>query len=145
MEHNATITVRAEARREDGECERIAYTVPGAFEQTAAGWAVVYAEPEESGMAGTQTRLDVASGRAELTRAGAVSSRMVFSPGSAFTSLYETPYGRLRASVRAASLRARVGAGGALLRIEYELELGGARSRHDLAVRVRLWEEDEER
>ena len=140
MKRQAIITVSAKTRYEGEESEKTVYTVGGTLEDTPDGWRVTYAEPEEAGMAGTETQMDILSGRVELTRAGAVRARFVFAPDRPFHSVYETPYGNLNAAVYTRSLRVRLGDRGGLLELKYELELGGTKSAHDLILRARAAE-----
>ena len=108
MKKYAAITVSAKARYEDGGREEALYRAAGVMEDLPAGYRVIYDEPEESGMAGTETVLVISPRRVELSHTGAVRSHLVFAEGETHTSAYETPYGTLPLSVYTAALRQRL-------------------------------------
>ena len=137
MKRKVWITVSAKARYEDGKKEKTLYTAAGTMEDIPMGWRFTYAEPEESGMAGTATLVEVAGRSVELIRLGTVRNHLSFSPGQAFESLYETPYGKMNMEVHTGSVRSRFTNGGGLLELDYELTAGGVRSERTLSLRVR--------
>ena len=136
MRQKAVITVSAKARYDNGDREEMLYTATGAAEHTPDGYRIEYAEPEQSGMAGTETTLLLSPRRVELSRRGAVQLRLLFAPGESCSSDYETPCGMFRITVTTASLRVRTHENGALVKLEYEMEAGGAVSHRRLSVRV---------
>lgn len=140
MKRNALITVSAKARYTGAGREKTIYTVNGTMEEAGAGWRVSYAEPEDSGMAGTVTMLDITRKSVELTRAGSVHHYLIFTQGLPFSSVYETPQGKFNTEIHTGSLRARFGGHGGLLEIKYDMELGGAASERELVVRVKTLE-----
>ena len=140
MKRKAVITVSAKTRYADAKREKSIYTVSGTMEETAAGWQLVYAEPAESGMAGTLTVLDISPGRVVLTRSGAVTHNFIFSQGDTFSTVYETPYGRLNTEIHTGALRARLNLHGGAVEVSYELTIGGVQSEHQLSLRVRTEE-----
>ena len=140
MKRKALITVSAKARYTDGNREKTIYTVNGTMEDAGAGWRVSYTEPEDGGMAGTVTMLDITRKRVELTRAGSVHHYLIFTQGLPFSSVYETPHGKFNAEIHTGSLRARFGGHGGLLELKYDMELGGVESARELTIRVKTLE-----
>ena len=137
MKRKAAITVSARTRYADAKREKMIYTVPGTIEDSAAGWQIVYDEPKDSGMEGTTTAFDVSSGRAVLTRSGAVNHSFIFSQGETQTTMYDTPYGRLSTELHTGVLRARLNRRGGAVELRYELTIGGAYSEHQLSLHIK--------
>lgn len=139
---NVQITIRSIQHFDGLEPERVEQTAQGCLEETERGFTLTYLEGEESGLGGTRTTLEVEGDRVTLTRAGEVSSRMVFEAGMSHTSDYATPYGVLPLEVHTHSLRTDLAQGE--IEIDYHITIGPQQSgRTSLRLSIRGAGEEE--
>ena len=135
------IFVSAAVHYADGSGDKTRVAAAGSMENDGALWRICYAEPEDGGMAGTETVLSVSPQRMELTRTGAVRLHLVFVPGETYASVYETPYGTFDAVAHTQALRVRMDAHGGLIDLRYTLTIAGAPDAHHLKIQVKSEEE----
>ena len=76
-----------------------------------------------TGMEGTTTTFAVKDDHVELTRTGAVQSRMVFETGKKNVSLYDMGFGALTIGIKARRLKNNLGPEGGRLEISYGIEI----------------------
>lgn len=96
-------------------------------------------DPDHFDRTAVRTLIKVSGKTAEVTRTGAINSRMVFTEGEALNSIYPTPYGNFDAEVFTRKLRVRQEDDTFRLRIFYDLTLNGAfisECEYDLTVHV---------
>lgn len=96
-------------------------------------------DPDHFDRTAVRTLIKVVGKTAEVTRTGAISSRMVFSEGEALNSIYPTPYGNFDAVVFTKKLRVRQEEDTFRLQIFYDLTLNGtfiSACEYDLTVCV---------
>lgn len=122
-ENNVHIAIKALQRR-GGETDSMRQQTEGRLEREGEGWRLTYSQVENGQT--TLTTLRLWSGQADLTRSGAVSSRMVFREGRIHTSRYDTPYGALPMSIRTLRLEWDLTEAGGTVFLIYQLNLGGA-------------------
>lgn len=96
-------------------------TTEGVLIPTPEGMLLRYEESVLTGMEGTTTTFEVRGPRVILSRAGKVSSQMVFEEGRQHTSLYETPFGELSVDIQTSLLRHNLTERGGLLEIKYSI------------------------
>lgn len=78
-----------------------------------------YAETELTGLEGTTTQFRIEPNRVELSRSGALTSRMVFVLGEEDCSLYDMGFGALMIAVRTEEVESDLGENGGSLRVRY--------------------------
>ena len=71
--------------------EQVQFSTDGEYSCVDGCGMLTYPESELTGMAGTITTITFTPSNAVLKRTGAVTSRMVFAPGTRNTFLYQTP------------------------------------------------------
>lgn len=121
------VEIRLESRQTwDGQTETMEQRAEGILARTGEGYTLTYREGEDTGLGGTRTTLRLLGDRAELSRTGETSSRMVFCPGSPHRSLYRTPYGPIPMEVTTRRLLSRLTEAGGVVELEYDLTLGSA-------------------
>lgn len=134
---NVNIVIRSVQHFDGLEPERVEQKAEGCLEKTPSGWTLTYLEGEETGMGGTRTTLELAENRVTLTRAGEVSSQMIFEAGGIHTSDYQTPYGVLPLEVHTHSLGAEMSQKGGRVALCYHIRLGPQQSgRTELSLEV---------
>ena len=123
---NVHITIQRIQHFDGLEPERVEQTARGCLEETERGFTLTYLEGEESGLGGTRTVLEGEGSRLILTRAGELSSQMVFEAGLCHRSDYQTPYGTLPLEVHTHSLRTDLARGE--IEIDYHITIGPQQS-----------------
>lgn len=119
------VEIQVESRQTwDGRTETLEQRAEGVLARTGEGYTLTYREGEDTGLGGTRTTLKLLGDRAELSRTGAVSSTMVFCPGSPHRSLYETAYGPIPMEVTTRRLWSQMEETGGRVELEYDLVLG---------------------
>lgn len=83
-------------------------------------------DPDYFDCTAVRTLIKVIGSTAEVTRTGAINSRMVFTEGEELSSIYPTPYGNFNADIFTKRLRVREEDDFFRLRIFYNLKLNGA-------------------
>ncbi len=124
-EKNVTITIRSLQSR-DGEKESMTQRVEGRLSREEENYILTYREGEDSGLGRTRTTLRLEPGRATLTRSGELKAHMVFQEGKPYTSLYETPYGKLSMTIHTRRLEGELKETGGSIYLVYQIQLGGA-------------------
>lgn len=96
MEKNVLVTVKGVQQDDAGEISRMGTAVPGEYYYRNGSHYIFYTETAEDSGEGIQTVLKLKEGQLELTRKGAVNSRMIFEQGRRHVTDYATPFGSLR-------------------------------------------------
>lgn len=96
MEKNVLVTVEGVQQDDAGEISRTETAVPGEYYFRNGSHYIFYVEETEDSGGSIQTSLKLSGNSLELTRKGAINSRMVFEQGRRHVTDYVTPFGRLR-------------------------------------------------
>ena len=89
MRRDVVLSIRGRQTYADQEPEVIELVTEGVMELHDGGWDIRYEESELTGLEGVTTTFRVEPGKVILTRAGKLSSQMVFQEGVVHESLYE--------------------------------------------------------
>ena len=89
--------------------EQVQFSTDGEYTCVDGCGMLTYPESELTGMAGTLTTITFTPSNAVLKRTGAVTSRMVFAPGTRNTFLYQTPYGTSTVGLETQRYRSTLG------------------------------------
>ena len=134
------MTIEADQDVEGLDPDHMELMTEGTMEVRPEGLAFSYRETPLTGMEGTVTTLEVSGERVILSRAGTVSSQMVFEEGRQHTSLYETPFGELSIDIQTSYLRHSLTERGGRMEIRYSISVEHAstgKNRFRLRVRPR--------
>ena len=113
--------------------ELVQFSTDGEYTCVDGCGMLTYPESELTGMAGTLT-----PSNAVLKRTGAVTSRMVFAPGTRNTFLYQTPYGTSTVGLETQRYRSTLGERGGVLELLYVVDFDHAcANRNRLRITVR--------
>ena len=98
MKQPVFLSIRGRQSYPEQEPEIIELSTEGWMEFRNGGWDISYEESELTGLAGVTTVFRVEPGRVTLDRKGALNSQMVFEEGVAHDSLYQMPFGAVKAT-----------------------------------------------
>ena len=140
MKKKVWLTVHGEQQYEGLSADSSELRVRGTMERTKDGFLLRYEETGEDGKVTTATRLALAPDCVILTRTGEVTSEMAFEEGREHTSFYAVPYGTLPVTVKAESVRWKLGEDGGMLALRYFIDIGGQKGKCALRIRVRTEE-----
>ena len=105
------------------EEDSIDFTTDGLYTFDGSTACLTYLESEVTGMEGTRTSVMVMPDKVVVDRDGAVTSRMVFSPGEKHAFLYETPVGSATMHMNTRGLNCRFNEHGGHMEIDYVLDM----------------------
>ena len=105
------------------EPDLIRLDTEGSMEYRDGGWDITYEESELTGLAGVTTTFRVEPGKVILTRAGKLSSQMVFQEGLSHDSLYQMAFGTLMLTVRAMRVFFDITPDGGTIDLVYEINI----------------------
>lgn len=139
MQQKVVISIEGKQFAPGLEPEVIRTQLPGTLEDRGeAGVFLTYQENGQSELERVWTTLKATPDRVVLERTGALRSQMVFAEGQEHSSSYATPYGTLELVIRTRTLCSSLDGRGGELKLEYDLELGGAETgRNTLWLQVR--------
>jgi len=120
---NVLITIRGTQTDPHGENDALELTTEGEYVWNGGSAAFSYMESALTGLEGTRTTFVVRPESVTLSRAGAVTSRMVFQEGQNHRFLYETPFGAATLGLETQSIRADLHETGGELEIRYTTDV----------------------
>lgn len=95
----------------------------GIYTRTERGFEIFYLETELTGLAGTQTRVEVSSDEVTVERKGTLNARMVFKPGEKSSFLYDTQFGSATLELETKKINAALDDFGGELCIDYVVNM----------------------
>ncbi len=123
MEESVVISVEGKQKFLGEEPQTVQIVTDGIMKRVGDVVYLSYEESEMTGMEGTTTTFAVKDDHVELTRTGAVQSRMVFETGKKNVSLYDMGFGALTIGIQARRLKNNLGPEGGRLEISYGIEI----------------------
>ena len=123
MKQPVILALRSVQRYEDQEPEELELVTEGFMEFRDDGWDISYVETELTGLEGVTTTFRVEPGKVILTRAGKLSSQMVFQEGLSHDSLYQMAFGTLMLTVRAMRVFFDITPDGGTIDLVYEINI----------------------
>lgn len=117
------LTICGRQNYEGQEPDTIELVTEGVLETKKGAWEVWYEESDLTGLSGTRTTFRLEPDQVTLTRAGQLSSCMVFREGVRHDSLYEMPFGAMMIAVTAKKIHWNVENGSGEIRILYGIEI----------------------
>lgn len=123
MEESVVISVEGKQKFLGEEPQTVQIVTDGIMKRVGDVVYLSYEESEMTGMEGTTTTFAVKDDHVELTRTGAVQSRMVFETGKKNVSLYDMGFGALTIGIKARRLKNNLGPEGGRLEISYGIEI----------------------
>lgn len=123
MEESVVISVEGKQKFLGEEPQIVQIVTDGIMKRVGDVVYLSYEESEMTGMEGTTTTFAVKDDHVELTRTGAVQSRMVFETGKKNVSLYDMGFGALTIGIKARRLKNNLGPEGGRLEISYGIEI----------------------
>lgn len=119
------LTLTGRQYAEDGEETVTQMCAQARYYKKAAGFYLLYQEPAEESGAVVKCCMKWTDSALELTKSGAVRTRMVFEAGREHAADYATPYGLLKIGIRTERAECLQQDGGLRIRIEYSLTSQG--------------------
>lgn len=123
MRRDVVLSIRGRQTYADQEPEVIELVTEGVMELRDGGWDIRYEESELTGLEGVTTTFRVEPGKVILTRAGKLSSQMVFQEGLSHDSLYQMAFGTLMLTVRALQVFFDITPDGGTIDLVYEINI----------------------
>ena len=123
MRRDVVLSIRGRQTYADQEPEVIELVTEGVMEPHDGGWDIRYEESELTGLEGVTTTFRVEPGKVILTRAGKLSSQMVFQEGLSHDSLYQMAFGTLMLTVRALQVFFDITSDGGTIDLVYEINI----------------------
>ena len=123
MRRDVVLSIRGRQTYADQEPEVIELVTEGIMELHDGGWDIRYEESELTGLEGVTTTFRVEPGKVILTRAGKLSSQMVFQEGLSHDSLYQMAFGTLMLTVRALQVFFDITPDGGTIDLVYEINI----------------------
>ena len=123
MRRDVVLSIRGRQTYADQEPEVIELVTEGVMELHDGGWDIRYEESELTGLEGVTTTFRVEPGKVILTRAGKLSSQMVFQEGLSHDSLYQMAFGTLMLTVRAMLVFFDITPDGGTIDLVYEINI----------------------
>ena len=123
MRKDVLLSIRGRQTYADQEPEVIELVTEGVMELRDGGWDIRYEESELTGLEGVTTTFRVEPGKVILTRAGKLSSQMVFQEGLSHDSLYQMAFGTLMLTVRALQVFFDITPDGGTIDLVYEINI----------------------
>jgi len=125
MAKKVWVTVRSVQRDADGNEEVMETAAEGLFSEKNGSSYLFYEEKPEGEPEAIKNVMKRKGNLLELTRRGAINTRMVFEQGRTYMADYVTPYCRLRFGVRTERLSCLSEEDTVEIRADYELTLDG--------------------
>ena len=125
MTYDFLLDVKGVQKYEDREPETIELTTEASLTGEDGVLFLRYQESELTGLQGTETCFELHQDKVILRRRGAVSSEMVFVPGTVNQSLYNTEEGALLITVRTTAVEDEMTLTGGTLPVAYGITVEG--------------------
>lgn len=125
MNRKGRLTIVGIQRDEDGAESRIESAVPAEYGFRGGSHYILYEESSDSPGETIQSIIKLKGNTLELTRKGAVSTRMLFEPGREHTTLYAAAFGSLPLGVVTDALKSSFSEYDFQIRAEYSLTSQG--------------------
>lgn len=106
-----------------GAGDKISLMTEGMYLRQGDAWVVKYVEKDQSGFAGTVTRIEVYDDHMVVDRKGPLTARMEFRAGSSNRFPYQTEYGMSLLGIHTRSFTADLGKDGGSLSIRYMIDI----------------------
>lgn len=106
-----------------GRNDKISLMTEGIYLRQGDAWVVKYVENDQSGFAGTVTRIEIFDDRIVVDRKGPLTARMEFRAGSSNRFPYNTEYGMSLLGIHTRSFTADLGKDGGSLSIRYMIDI----------------------
>ena len=126
MKKEVVLAIRGRQSYADQEPEIIELVTEGTMEYRNGGWDISYQESELTGLEGVTTTFRVEPGKVELSRSGALQSKMVFQEGVAYDTLYQMAFGTLMMTVKATFVFFDIVDDGGVIDLSYNLDIENA-------------------
>ena len=126
MKKEVVLAIRGRQSYADQEPEIIELVTEGTMEYRNGGWDISYQESELTGLEGVTTTFRVEPGKVELSRSGALQSKMVFQEGVAYDTLYQMAFGTLMMTVKATFVFFDIVEDGGVIDLSYNLDIENA-------------------
>lgn len=125
MAQTVLLTLTGRQQTADGEEAVTRTEYPGQFYEKNDSIYILYEEPPEDRGAAAKCCIKLKGRVLELTKKGAVCTRMVFEPGRELPADYSTPFGCIKLGVAAKKVEAFPGRESFRIRAEYDLTSQG--------------------
>ena len=123
MKNNVVLAIRGRQIYAGQEPEVIELVTEGTMVFHNGGWDISYEESALTGLEGVTTTFRVEPGKVELTRTGALQSRMVFEEGVPHDTLYQMAFGTLMMTVKATFVFFDIVEDGGTIDLSYNLDI----------------------
>ena len=123
MSMDVILTICGRQSYEGQEPDTIELVTEGVLERKNGAWEVWYEESDLTGLSGTRTTFRLEEDKVTLTRAGQLSSEMIFQEGVRHDSLYQMEFGALMIGVCARNIHWVMDETGGDIRILYGIEI----------------------
>ncbi len=133
----ACLTITSCQSGEDGKTAVTETKAEAVYYEKNGSHYILYEESMEDTGASVKSTLKLKGGLLELTRKGAVTTRMVFETGKEYLTDYITPYGCMKMGIRTRKVNAAFGERQILIRAEYSLTSDGQQI-CDCAITIKL-------
>jgi uncharacterized beta-barrel protein YwiB (DUF1934 family) len=131
------VLVRSKQRMKNGEKHSFQVRRQGTLYRKGDALYVVYREEEEAGLGATLTTLRVEGRTVTLLRQGETVMKQVLVKGEEQVGSYQTPFGTFELVTRTSHLAVALTERGGFVEAQYNLRLGGEKSRMELRVDVK--------
>ena len=123
MKNNVVLAIRGRQTYAGQEPEVIELVTEGTMLYRNGGWDISYEESALTGLEGVTTTFRVEPGKVELTRTGALQSKMVFEEGVPHDTLYQMAFGTLLMTVKATFVFFDIVEDGGTIDLSYNLDI----------------------
>ena len=123
MKNNVVLAIRGRQTYAGQEPEVIELVTEGTMVFRNGGWDISYEESALTGLEGVTTTFRVEPGKVELTRTGALQSKMVFEEGVPHDTLYQMAFGTLLMTVKATFVFFDIVEDGGTIDLSYNLDI----------------------
>ena len=124
----ARIRVVSRLVEPDGDAHEIKNARSGLLRPTADGWVLEYDDVQDEEKAHIVLTMQPERGHVRMQRMGMVSSVLDFLPGEKIASRYVTVYGEIPVAVDTHSVEIDARENGGVLRLHYDVYMGGERT-----------------
>lgn len=123
MKNNVVLAIRGRQTYAGQDPEVIELVTEGTMLYHNGGWDISYEESALTGLEGVTTTFRVEPGKVELTRTGALQSKMVFEEGVPHDTLYQMAFGTLLMTVKATFVFFDIVEDGGTIDLSYNLDI----------------------
>ena len=136
-ENNATIKV-VSSQESDGLSDKIEFISEGGFYEKNGKFYITYKEHRDMGMGDSRVVLKVEQDAVTMRRMGDFRTIMVYKCGEITDFNYRTPFGEMSIKIKTEEAENGLSESGGLLRLTYLLFAGGAVTRNEVTIRVKM-------